>query len=206
MKIKLNEQGLLPAIAQDANTGQVLMMGYMNPGSLKRTVEGIQVWFYSRSREDLWHKGEISGNYLNLKEAWLDCDSDTILLKVEPDGPACHTGETSCFFNLLDGLPDEYETNETGPAVLGELYAVIQDRQREMPQGSYTTKLLEEGVARIAQKVIEEAGETAIAGALGDAENLPGEVADLLYHTLVLMASNGIKPQQVWDVLRERRG
>ena len=206
MKIKLNEQGLLPAIAQDANTGQVLMMGYMNPGSLKRTVEGIQVWFYSRSREDLWHKGEISGNYLNLKEAWLDCDSDTILLKVEPDGPACHTGETSCFFNLLDGLPDEYETNETGPAVLGELYAVIQDRQREMPQGSYTTKLLEEGVARIAQKVIEEAGETAIAGALGYAENLPGEVADLLYHTLVLMASNGVKPQQVWDVLRERRG
>ncbi len=206
MKIKLNEQGLLPAIAQDANTGQVLMMGYMNPGSLKRTVEGIQVWFYSRSREDLWHKGEISGNYLNLKEAWLDCDSDTILLKVDPDGPACHTGETSCFFNLLDGLPDEYETNETGPAVLGELYAVIQDRQREMPQGSYTTKLLEEGVARIAQKVIEEAGETAIAGALGDAENLPGEVADLLYHTLVLMASNGVKPQQVWDVLRERRG
>jgi phosphoribosyl-ATP pyrophosphohydrolase/phosphoribosyl-AMP cyclohydrolase len=206
VKIKLNEQGLLPAIAQDANTGQVLMMGYMNPGSLKRTVEGIQVWFYSRSREDLWHKGEISGNYLNLKEAWLDCDSDTILLKVDPDGPACHTGETSCFFNLLDGLPDEYETNETGPAVLGELYAVIQDRQREMPQGSYTTKLLEEGVARIAQKVIEEAGETAIAGALGDAENLPGEVADLLYHTLVLMASNGVKPQQVWDVLRERRG
>ena len=103
-------------------------------------------------------------------------------------------------------MPDEYETNETGPAVLGELYAVIQDRQREMPQGSYTTKLLEEGVARIAQKVIEEAGETAIAGALGDAENLPGEVADLLYHTLVLMASNGVKPQQVWDVLRERRG
>ncbi|PKB65479.1 MAG: hypothetical protein BZY80_00190 [SAR202 cluster bacterium Io17-Chloro-G2] len=206
MKVKLNEQGLLPAIAQDANTGQVLMMGYMNPGSLKRTVEGVQVWFYSRSREDLWHKGEISGNYLNLKEAWLDCDSDTILLKVDPDGPACHTGETSCFFNLLDGLPEEYEPTETGPAVLGELYAVIQDRQQEMPQGSYTTKLLEEGVARIAQKVIEEAGETAIAGAINDTEGLPGEVADLLYHTLVLMAATGVKPQQVWDVLRERRG
>ncbi len=88
MKVKLNEQGLLPAIAQDANTGQVLMMGYMNPGSLKRTVEGVQVWFYSRSREDLWHKGEVSGNYLNLKEAWLDCDADTILLKVDPDLPA----------------------------------------------------------------------------------------------------------------------
>ncbi len=206
MKVKLNEQGLLPAIAQDANTGQVLMLGYMNPGSLKRTVEGVQVWFYSRSREDLWHKGEMSGNYLNLKEAWLDCDSDTILLKVDPDGPACHTGETSCFFNLLEGLPEEYEPTETGPGVLSELYAVIQDRQREMPQGSYTTKLLEEGVARIAQKVIEEAGETAIAGVQQDTESLPGEVADLLYHTLVLMAATGVKPQQVWDVLRERRG
>ncbi len=206
MKVKLNEQGLLPAIAQDANTGQVLMLGYMNPGSLKRTVEGVQVWFYSRSREDLWHKGEISGNYLNLKEAWLDCDSDTILLKVDPDGPACHTGETSCFFNLLEGLPDDYESTETGPGVLSELYAVIQDRQREMPQGSYTAKLLEEGVARIAQKVIEEAGETAIAGATNDTEGLPGEVADLLYHTLVLMAATGVKPQQVWEVLRERRG
>jgi len=204
MKVKLNEQGLLPAIAQDANTGQVLMMGYMNPGSLKRTVEGTQVWFYSRSREDLWHKGEISGNYLNLKEAWLDCDSDTILLKVDPDGPACHTGETSCFFNLLEGLPEEYETTETGPSILSELYAVIQDRQREMPEGSYTTKLLEEGVARIAQKVIEEAGEAAIAGATNDIEGLPGEVADMLYHTLVLMAATGVKPQQVWDVLRER--
>ena len=206
MKVKLNEQGLLPAIAQDANTGQVLMLGYMNPGSLKRTVEGTQVWFYSRSREDLWHKGEMSGNYLNLKEAWLDCDNDTILLKVDPDGPACHTGETSCFFNLLDGLPEEYEATETGPAILSEIYAVIQDRQREMPQGSYTTKLLEDGVARIAQKVIEEAGETAIAGAINDTEGLPGEVADLLYHTLVLMAATGVKPQQVWDVLRERRG
>ena len=205
MKVTLNEQGLLPAIAQDANTGQVLMMGYMNPGSLKRTVEGIQVWFYSRSREDLWHKGEVSGNYLNLKEAWLDCDSDTILLKVDPDGPACHTGETSCFYNLMEGLPEEYETTESGPSVLGELYGVIQERQRDMPQESYTTKLLEEGVARIAQKVIEEAGETAIAGVQGNLEGLPDEVADLMYHTLVLKAATGVKPQQVWDVLRERR-
>ncbi|SVC04175.1 uncharacterized protein METZ01_LOCUS257029, partial [marine metagenome] len=128
MNIKLNEQGLVPAIAQDADTGQVLMLGYMNPGSLKRTVEGVQVWFYSRSREDLWHKGEISGNYLNLKEAWLDCDGDTLLLKVKPDGPACHTGETSCFYTPLDGVPEEYEATETGPGILSELFAVIQDR------------------------------------------------------------------------------
>ena len=205
MKIKLNEQGLLPAIAQDANTGEVLMMGYMNPGSLKRTVEGVQVWFYSRSREDLWHKGEMSGNYLNLKEAYLDCDADTILLKVDPDGPACHTGQVSCFFNQLEGLPEEYEMTGSGPSVLGELFALIKDRQQEMPEGSYTTSLFKEGVARIAQKVVEEAGETAIAAAINDAESLPGEVADLLYHTLVLLAATSVQPEAVYEKLRERR-
>ena len=205
MKIKLNEQGLLPAIAQDANTGEVLMMGYMNPGSLKRTVEGVQVWFYSRSREDLWHKGEMSGNYLNLKEAWLDCDSDTILLKVNPDGPACHTGEVSCFFKKLEGLPKEYEETESGPSILGELFALIKDRQREMPEGSYTTSLLNGGVPRIAQKVVEEAGETAIAAATANTETLPEEVADMLYHTLVLLAASDVQPEAVYEKLRERR-
>ena len=206
MKIKLNEQGLVPAIAQDADTGQVLMLGYMNPGSLKRTVEGVQVWFYSRSREDLWHKGEISGNYLNLKEAWLDCDGDTILLKVKPDGPACHTGETSCFFTPMEQIPEEYEVTETGPGILSELFAVIQDRQRDPPEGSYTAKLLQEGMGRIAQKVIEEAGETAIAAVQSNQEDLPKEVADLLYHTLVLLAASGVTPNQVWEELRNRRG
>lgn len=206
MKVKLNEQGLVPAVAQDVNTGDVLMLGYMNPGSIKRTVEGVQVWFYSRSREDLWHKGEVSGNYLNLREAWLDCDGDTILLKVEPDGPACHTGETSCFFHSLEGLPEGYADTDTGPGVLGELYATVQDRQREMPEGSYTAQLLQEGVSRIAQKVIEEAGETALAAVQSEAENLPAEIADLMYHTLVLMAASGVKPEQVWAELRARRG
>lgn len=205
MKVKLNEQGLLPAIAQDANTGEVLMMGYMNPGSLKRTVEGVQVWFYSRSREDLWHKGEVSGNYLNLKEAYFDCDADTILLKVDPDGPACHTGEVSCFFNKLEGLPDDYEVTESGPSILGELFALIKDRQQEMPEGSYTTSLFQEGVPRIAQKVVEEAGETAIAASIRDTENLPGEIADMLYHTLVLLAASGVQPEDVYEKLRDRR-
>ena len=206
MKVKLNEKGLVPAIAQDFNTGEVLMLGYMNPGSLKRTVEGEQVWFYSRSREDLWHKGEISGNYLNLREAYLDCDADTILLKVQPDGPACHTGDVSCFHNRLEELPEDYEATETGSGILDELFALIQDRQREQPEGSYTVRLLQEGVARVAQKVIEEAGETALAAATEDREALPGEVADLLYHMLVLLAASGSRPQEVWDALRERRG
>ena len=206
MKVKLNEQGLIPAIAQDINTGQVLMLGYMNPGSLKRTVEGVQVWFYSRSREDLWHKGEISGNYLNLREAWLDCDGDTILLKVDPDGPACHTGDTSCFFTRMEGLPEEYEVADSGPGILTELFGVIRDRQRDLPEDSYTARLLQEGTGRVAQKVIEEAGETAIAAVQGDHENLPKEMADLLYHSLVLLAATGVTPERVWEELRERRG
>ena len=206
MQPKLNDQGLIPAIAQDSATGQVLMLGYMNPGSLKRTMEGEQVWFYSRSREDLWHKGEVSGNYLNLREAWLDCDADTLLLKVDPDGPACHTGEVSCFYNRMDELPADYEKSEAGSGIIEELFALIQDRQREMPAGSYTAQLLQEGVPRIGQKVIEEAGETAIAAVQGDTEALAGEAADLLYHTLVLLAASGVKPGAVWDQLRQRRG
>ena len=206
MEVKLNEQGLVPAIAQDINTGQVLMLGYINPGSLKRTLEGVQVWFYSRSREDLWHKGEVSGNYLNLKEAYVDCDADTLLLKVDPDGPACHTNNTSCFFTPLEGMPESFEQTDAGSGILDELFAVIQDRKREMPEGSYTTRLFEEGVGRIAQKVIEEAGETAIAASQKRAEELPGEVADLLYHVLVLLSASGATPGQVWKELRDRRG
>ena len=206
MKIKLNDKGLVPAIAQHIDTGEILMLGYMNPGSLKRTVEGKQVWYYSRSREDLWHKGELSGNYLNLEEAWVDCDADTVLLKVRPDGPTCHTGAPSCFFTRLEELPEEYESVDQGSGVLDELFAVIVDRQRERPEGSYTTRLFQEGMARIAQKVIEEAGETALAAVLNQSEELPQEVADLLYHLLVLLAASGVKPQQVWDVLQQRRG
>ena len=203
--IKLDERGLAPAIAQDANTGQVLMLGYMNPGSLKRTVEGIQVWFYSRSQEDLWHKGEVSGNYLNLREWYVDCDADTILLKVDPDGPACHTGEVSCFYTRMDGLPDDYASAVGGPRILDELFAVIKERQRAMPEDSYTARLLAAGTPRVAQKVIEEAGEAALAAATGDGAGLPGEIADLLYHTMALMASAGVSPNAVWEELRGRR-
>ena len=149
------------------------------------------MWFYSRSQEDLWHKGEVSGNYLNLREWYVDCDADTILLKVEPDGPACHTGEISCFYTRMDGLPEDYTNTEGGPRVLDELFAVIKDRQREMPEDSYTARLLAEGTSRVGQKVIEEAGEAALAAATGETESLPAEIADLLYHTLTLMGLRG---------------
>ena len=206
MQVKLDDQGLVPAIVQDINTGQVLMMGYMNPGSLKRTLEGTQAWFYSRSRQDLWHKGEVSGNYLNIKEAYLDCDGDTILMKVVPDGPTCHTGNTSCFFTPMDRMPEEFLPSDSGSGILEELFTVIQERKRDLPGGSYTTSLFQGGIGRIAQKVIEEAGEVGIAAAESKVQDLPPEVADLLYHVLVLLSASGVKPEEVWEQLRSRRG
>ena len=202
--IRLDENGLVPAIAQDVNTGAVLMLGYMSPGSLKRTLESGDVWFYSRSRAELWHKGEVSGNYMHVKSAALDCDGDVVLLKVQPDGPACHTGNATCFFTPLEELP-EFERPDSGPAILDELFAVIQERKRDMPEDSYTARLFREGAERISQKVIEEAGETAIAGAMGDGDQVVREAADLLYHTLVLLSASGAKPEDVWAQLRERR-
>jgi len=203
MDIKLDQRGLVPAIAQDINTREVLMLGYVSPDSLRRTLEGGQVWFYSRSREELWQKGETSGNYMNLKSVSVDCDGDTLLLQVEPVGPACHTGNTTCFFTVLDGEPD-YQQVESGAGFLDQLYAVIQDRKRDLPEGSYTAELLRGGPARAGQKVVEEAGESAIAAVQGDADHVTREVADLFYHALVLLAASGSSPEAVWQELRQR--
>ena len=204
MNIELDQQGLIPAIVQDINTREVLMLGYLSPGSLKRTLESGQVWFYSRSREVLWHKGEESGNYMNVEVAWVDCDGDTLLLQVEPKGPACHTGNPTCFFTALDSEPG-YQAAKTGSGFLEELFAVIQDRKHDLTGGSYTADLLKAGVGRVGQKVIEEAGEAAIAGVEGDSEQVTREVADLFYHALVLLEATGTSPQAVWRELRERR-
>ena len=202
--IQLDEKGLVPAIAQDVNTKEVLMLGYMNPGALKRTMEGSDVWFYSRSQSDMWHKGEVSGNYMRVKSASIDCDGDTILLQVEPTGPICHTGNRNCFFTPLQKSP-EYQRRQRGPGVLDDLFATIQDRKSAKPEGSYTAKLFAEGRDRIAQKVVEEAGETAIAGVKDDKEHLVREVADLMYHCLVLLSASGAKPEEVWQELRRRQ-
>ena len=202
--IQLNENGLVPAIAQNADTGEVIMLGYMSPSALKRTLDEGEVWFYSRSRSDLWHKGEVSGNYMRVKSASLDCDSDTILLQVDPEGPICHTGNQTCFFTPLDKLP-EFESPDKGPSILDELWAVIQDRQRELPEGSYTTELFRKGVDHIGQKVIEESGEAVIAGVKLDKDALARETADLLYHLLVLISANGGTPEDVYTYLRQRR-
>jgi len=205
LELRLDEHGLVPAIVQDARTGQVLMLGWMNPGALRRTLEGGEAWFFSRSRSDLWRKGELSGNGMRVAGVWADCDGDALLVQVEPTGPACHTGEATCFHNPVQAVPP-FRRVERGPGILEELFQVIQDRRRDRPEGSYTTRLLEQGRARIAQKVLEEAGEVVIAGLQGQGDRLAEESADLLYHLLVLLADAGVSPEAVWAVLRRRRG
>lgn len=202
--LKLDRNGLIPAVIQDYSTGDVLMVAYMNPESIRLTLDNKQVWFYSRERGKLWNKGETSGNFLDLKTFLIDCDGDTLLLKVDPAGPACHTGNNSCFFTDLKA-DQEYQRDSSGSAMFDDLFSVIEKRKVEMPKGSYTSQLLEQGVERIAQKVIEEAGETALASVTGDKENLPKEIADMFYHTLVLMAASGITPNDIWDELQKRR-
>ncbi len=202
--LRRNENGLIPAIAQHHETGQVLMLAYVSAESLARTLQDGDAWFYSRSRQSLWHKGEESGNYLRVKSLQVDCDGDTVLMKVDPEGPACHTGAVSCFFTDLDAEPT-YAESDASVGVLEELFAVIKDRQANPTAESYTAKLLQSGVGRVAQKVVEEAGESAIAAAQGEKEALAGEVADLLYHTLTLLAAADVSPREVWAELAKRR-
>ena len=204
-QVQLDAQGLVTAICQDEATGEVLMVAHMNREALERTIESGEMHFYSRSRQELWHKGETSGSFLRVSSGQIDCDGDVLLFKVRADGPACHTGARSCFFREVPS-PRTYAQVESGPGILSELFQVIQQRQRERPEGSYTTSLFERGTSRIAQKVAEEGSEVALAAATKDVASLPGEVADLLYHTLVLLADAGISPEAAWAELRQRRG
>jgi phosphoribosyl-ATP pyrophosphohydrolase/phosphoribosyl-AMP cyclohydrolase len=202
--LKFDANGLIPAVVQDAATGQVRMLGYMNGEAIARTFETGDVWFYSRSRAGLWHKGDTSGNFLRFVSMTADCDGDALLVKANPVGPTCHTGEDSCFHNPLDAAETPTE-GVKGAAVLAELFAVIEQRKRELPEGSYTATLFRRGTPRIAQKVIEEGGETALA-ALAEPDRIASEMADLWYHCLVLLADQGLTPQHVFDELARRRG
>ena len=201
--IKLDEKGLIPAIVQDDATGRVLMLGYMDEDALRRTMESGQVWFYSRSRAELWHKGATSGNYLNLRSLSIDCDDDTLLVKAEPTGPTCHTGNETCFFRELPS--EDVKFQRQSGHILDELFQVIQERKRIMPQDSYVAELFREGIGRITKKVIEEAGEAAIAAMERDPEHTIKEMADLWFHTMVLLSALDITPDQVWEELRARR-
>jgi len=205
--IKFDERGLVPAIVQDANTLQVLTLAYMNAESLKRTLETNETWFWSRSRSSLWHKGETSGNKQHVVDVSIDCDYDAIRVLVMPEGPACHTGAQSCFHNELQNAPagDNQKVRTDLGATLGSLYELIESRQRERPDGSYTTYLFAEGLDKILKKVGEEATETIIAAKNEDSQALVRETSDLLYHLVVLLVERGLTLDQVSHELSSRR-
>jgi len=189
---KLN--GLVPAIIQDNNTLKVLMLGFMNEEALKKTEETGQVTFFSRTKNRLWTKGEESGNFLNVVSISPDCDNDTLLIKVHPVGPVCHTGSDTCW----------NEENKTDIAFLQYLSEFIQKRFKEMPEGSYTTSLFKKGVNRMAQKVGEEAVETVIEAVNGTDEGLLYEASDLIYHLIVLLTSKGYSLADLAKELEKR--
>ena len=202
--LKLDDRGLIPAVVQHVDTNDVLMLAYMNSDSIRKTLETGDVWFYSRSRNKLWHKGEVSGNYLRYRSGTIDCDGDTILIQALPEGPTCHTGSNSCFQRDLEN-ETEYVSNNSSSRVLQDLFDVIQERKKNPSSSSYTSTLLEGDINRIAQKVVEEAGEVALAGATGRSKDMTEEMGDLLYHAFVLMAANEITLEEVWSVLQDRR-
>lgn len=187
-------QNLVPAIVQDAETGRVLMLGYMNPEALAKTLESGWVTFYSRSKQALWTKGETSGNRMKLETLMLDCDQDTLLVLVNPEGPACHTGAETCFG----------EAGQSDWAFVAELEQVIHTRKTANPETSYTAKLFQEGIKRIAQKVGEEGVEIALAAMGDDQVELTNEAADLLFHLLVLLQAKALKLADVVKVLKAR--
>jgi phosphoribosyl-ATP pyrophosphohydrolase/phosphoribosyl-AMP cyclohydrolase len=196
-EIRFDERGLIPAIVQNAATREVLTLAYMNKESLQRTIDTKQTWFWSRSRNELWHKGATSGNTQEVVSLTLDCDRDAIVVLVDPAGPACHTGAVSCF--EVGTRPDDL-----GP-LLDQLYELIQTRERERPTGSYTTYLFEEGLDKILKKLGEESAETIIAAKNDDEERLTAEVSDLVYHLLVLLVARGVSLKKIAAELGQRR-
>jgi phosphoribosyl-AMP cyclohydrolase / phosphoribosyl-ATP pyrophosphohydrolase len=210
--IRWNEAGLVPAVVQDASSLEVLMVAYMNSESLQLSLESGQTWFWSRSRSELWHKGGTSGNTQAITSISYDCDSDTLLVKVVPEGPACHTGATSCFFReitLNNPTTDASKsvsslTDGERFVVLGELERVIAEREVERPEGAYTTYLFDKGVDKILKKVGEEASETIIAAKNRDNAELRLEVSDLIYHLLVLLQERKLPLDEIMEELSTR--
>lgn len=200
--IRFNEQGLVPVIVQDAQSKEVLTLAYMNEQSLQKSLETGETWFYSRSRQALWHKGETSGHTQRIVEMRYDCDRDALLVLVEPKGPACHTGSYSCFSHRLYGKDKELCAQRF--AIINELESVIAARDAERPEGAYTTYLFDKGVDKILKKVGEEAAEVIIAAKNRHPEELKWEVADLLYHLLVLLREQKLPLDDVLAVLTER--
>jgi len=201
-KLKFDGEGLLPAIVQDAATGRVLMVAYMNRETLERSLKEHETYFWSRSRREVWHKGATSGNTQQIVRIEADCDGDALLISVRPRGPACHTGVESCFFTEVfsDGSPTPGRFSET----IEKLMRVIRQRKATMPEGSYTAYLFSKGVDKILKKIGEESAETIIAAKNRSRSELIVESADLLYHLLVLFVNEGLDMQEVLDELDKR--
>lgn len=201
--IQFDDKGLVPAIVQDAASKEVLTLAYMNQESLKKSIETRETWFYSRSRQELWHKGETSGNTQKIQDIRYDCDQDALLVLVTPEGPACHKGTYTCFSSSLDN--QEVAVNETDSVnILTELERIIAQREVERPEGAYTTYLFEKGVDKILKKVGEESAEVIIAAKNRDREELTNEAADLLYHLFVLLREQKVSFSEVTDILKDR--
>jgi phosphoribosyl-ATP pyrophosphohydrolase/phosphoribosyl-AMP cyclohydrolase len=229
--LKFNEQGLLPAIIQDAASSEVLMLAWMNEESLRLTMESGETWFWSRSRQTLWHKGATSGHTQKVLEIVLDCDSDTLIVRVSPNGPACHTGARTCFFRSVEGEPVSLAPQSliaAPPALqierpaaqlsvvdlpamelgilLQDLFMLIQERRETRPENSYTSYLFNQGLDKILKKVGEEAAETIIAAKNEGTKELKAEITDLLYHLLVLMVERGVSLRDIMAELGQRAG
>jgi phosphoribosyl-ATP pyrophosphohydrolase/phosphoribosyl-AMP cyclohydrolase len=197
--IKFDEKGLVPVVVQDSTTAEVLMTAWANEEALKLTADSGELTLWSRSRKELWKKGETSGNVMQVIELRIDCDGDTLLAIVDPAGPSCHTGKRTCFYRSLWG-----KENSTEATFLGRLWQYLNKRRSESPEESYTARLLAKGPSRVAQKVGEEGVETAIAAATGDRDGFRYEAADLLYHLLVACISTGVSFKEVLDELMSR--
>lgn len=203
-KLNFDDKGLIPAIIQEAATGQVLMMAYMNKESLENSLSTGRTCFFSRSRQRLWTKGETSGNYQEIVDIAYDCDADTLLVKVIQQGNACHTGTHSCFTNQLAVRSGDIP-EEAARGIVDELFEVIKDRQKNRPEGSYTTYLFNEGQDKILKKVGEEATEVIIGSKNNSFKEIQYEMADLMYHCMVLLVYHGMKPGDILEELAKRR-
>jgi phosphoribosyl-ATP pyrophosphohydrolase/phosphoribosyl-AMP cyclohydrolase len=201
-------QGMIPAVVQDWLDGTVLMVGFMNQEALSKTIETKSVFFWSRSRQKLWQKGETSGHFLRVRDLFIDCDRDTILVKAESIGPTCHTGERTCFFSRLDeqGHTADAVTQEAWGGILEGVLRIIRHRRAHPQQGSYTTKLFEGGQDKILKKVAEEAGEVLLASKGGKRDEIIYETADLFFHTLMVLGYHDIELQEIYQELAARFG
>ncbi|QUW22857.1 bifunctional phosphoribosyl-AMP cyclohydrolase/phosphoribosyl-ATP diphosphatase HisIE [Sporosarcina sp. Marseille-Q4063] len=197
--ISFDEKGLIPAVVQDSRTGKVLMLAYMNEEALTKTIETKETWFFSRSRQELWNKGATSGNRQIVKQLSFDCDSDAVLVQVEPLGPACHTGKKSCFYKT------SFEVETSNREIVHEVIAEIKNRRANPIEESYTSYLFREGIDKVLKKVGEESSEVIIGAKNEDKAELTSELADLLYHSLVLMEISDVSLSDIKNELLKRR-